>query len=207
MAKKIALALFVAAMSLTANAQNFRFGVKGGLNISKESQNEFVQQYISSDLSFRTGLHVGGVVNYSLTDKWELEADLLYSMQGYKDKIYTTVLEQNMNDVNYTVTSHYINLPVAVKFYPIDGFYVECGPQVGYLLSKKDKLEDRESSYDPYSSENTKKLDFGIFGGLGYRFTNNVFIEGRYIHGLTGTMKTVGGCKNRNIQFSLGYLF
>ena len=38
-------------------------------------------------------------------------------------------------------------------------------------------------------------------------FDNNVFIEGRYIHGLTGTSKVVDGCKNRNIQISLGYLF
>lgn len=33
MAKKIALALLVAAIALAANAQHFRFGVKGGLNI------------------------------------------------------------------------------------------------------------------------------------------------------------------------------
>lgn len=33
MAKKIAFALLVAAIALTANAQHFRFGVKGGLNI------------------------------------------------------------------------------------------------------------------------------------------------------------------------------
>ena len=59
--------------------------------------------------SLRYSKFVELTLYYSLTDKWELEADLLYSMQGYKDKIYTTALEQNLNDENYTVTSHYIN--------------------------------------------------------------------------------------------------
>lgn len=207
MVKKTALTLFVAAIALTANAQKLRFGVKGGLNFSKETQSKVEQLYISSDLSFRTSFHIGGVMNYALTDQLELEADLLYSQQGYKDIIYTTAIEQNIANENYTVTSHYINLPIAIKYYFVDGFYAECGPQIGYLLSKKDKLENWENTYDAYSSNNTKKIDFGIFGGLGYRFNNNVFIEGRYIHGLTGTSKVVDGCKNRNIQISLGYLF
>jgi opacity protein-like surface antigen len=207
MVKKTALTLFVAVIALTANAQKLRFGVKGGLNFSKETQGKVEQLYISSDLSFRTSFHIGGVMNYALTDQLELEADLLYSQQGYKDIIYTTAIEQNIANENYTVTSHYINLPIAIKYYIADGFYAECGPQIGYLLSKKGELENWENTYDAYSSNNTKKIDFGIFGGLGYRFNSNVFIEGRYIHGLTGTSKVVDGCKNRNIQISLGYLF
>lgn len=198
--------MLLAALCVTGiEAQDLRFGVKGGLNISKESQNESVAEYISTDLSFRAGFHVGGVVNYSLGRQWELEADLLYSMQGYKDKINVEA-EQRLSKENYTVTSHYLNLPLAVKFFPVDGFYIEAGPQFGYLLSKKAKMDDWEGD-DMYSSDNTKKFDFGLFGGVGYRFSNGVFVEGRYIHGLTDTSKLYDGGKNRNIQLSLGYLF
>lgn len=203
--KKIVLAIMIAAAAITANAQSLRFGVKGGLNCSKETKNEVVKQYISKDMSFRTGFHVGGVVNYALSSRWELEADFLYSMQGYKDKI-DVMTEQSLSNEDYTVTSHYLNLPIAVKFFPVGRFYIECGPQWGYLLSKKDKMEDWDNT-NMYPSGTTKKIDFGIFGGLGYRFTDNVFVEARYIHGFTGTSKKNDGGKNRNIQMSLGYLF
>lgn len=204
--KRLALSALILFAALTVNAQNLRFGVKGGLNFSKETQSDFVKPYISSDLSYRTGFHVGGVVNYSLDERWELEADLLYSMQGYTDKIATTDSEQNLNDENYTATSHYINLPIAVKFYPVNGFYVELGPQFGYLISKKGKFDNFET-FDLYTSDNIKHFDFGLFGGIGYRFSNDVFLDARYIYGLIGTSKEVGGSKNRNIQISIGYSF
>jgi len=203
--KKIVLAIMIVVAAITANAQNLRFGIKGGLNFSKETKNEMVKQYISKDLSFRTGFHVGGVVNYALNSRWELETDLLYSMQGYKDKI-DVMAEQSLSNEDYTVTSHYLNLPIAVKFFPVGGFYIECGPQWGYLLSKKDKIDNWDNT-NMYRSGTTKKIDFGIFGGLGYRFKDNVFVEARYINGFTGTSKKNDGGKNRNIQMSLGYLF
>lgn len=204
--KKVALILGVAVMAMTANAQRVSFGLKGGMNISSESQSDVVKSYISDGLSYRTAFHIGGVLNYMLAERWDLEADLLYSMQGYKDKINTTDGTQQISGNNYKVTSHYLTLPIGVKYYPIAGFYVECGPQLGYLLSKKGKLDAWEV-YDPYTSDNIKRFEFGIFGGLGYYFTDHLSVGARYVHGLTGTSKEVGGSENRNFQISLGYLF
>lgn len=53
--KRLALSALILFAALTVNAQNLRFGVKGGLNFSKETQSDFVKPYISSDLSYRTG--------------------------------------------------------------------------------------------------------------------------------------------------------
>ena len=79
-------------------------------------------------------------------------------------------------------------------------------PLFGYLLSKKGGFDNWETIDDPFNTDNIKRFDFSIFGGLGYKFDDNVFVETRYIHGLTETSK-VYGSKNRNIQISLGYLF
>ena len=204
--KKTLVTMMITLTSLSLHAQLIRFGVKAGLNFSKETQNAVVAQYISTDLSFRTGWHLGGIMNVVLSDRLELETDLMYSMQGYKDIVLTEAVEQNLSRTNYTVTSHYLTLPVALKFYPVGNLYVAAGPQFGYLLSKRDKLEGWES-LNYYTSDKNRNFDFGILGGIGYRFNDNFFIDLRYIHGFTGTSKVVNGSKNRNIQVSLGYLF
>ena len=190
---------------MSVSAQNVQFGVKAGLNLSNESKYKKINGNDLESPDFRTGLHIGGVVNWAINERFELEADLLYSMQGYKEQI-NVVGEQSLSNKNYKVTSHYLTLPIAAKVNIAKGAYVECGPQLGYLLSKKDKLEGIETE-NSFTSDNTKKFDFGIFGGLGYKFENGVFVDARYIHGLTGTSKVFDGGKNRNIQISFGYLF
>ena len=190
---------------MSMNAQEIQFGVKGGLNLSTESKYKSINGYDAESPDFKTGLHIGGLVNWTINDRFELEADLLYSKQGFKDHV-EVMGEQLLHDKNYSVTSHYLTLPIAAKVNLVKGVYVECGPQFGYLLSKKDKLEDHEID-DSFDSDNTKKFDFGIFGGLGYKFENGAFVDARYIHGFTGTSKVFEGGKNRNIQISLGYLF
>lgn len=203
--KKTILMAIIAMATMSVCAQNVQFGVRAGLNLSTESKYKIINGYDLESPDFRTGLHIGGVVNWAINERFELETDLLYSMQGYKDRVNVEG-EQRLHDKNYSVTSHYMNLPIAAKINIVKGAYVECGPQFGYLLSKKDKLEGIETE-NSYTSENTKKFDFGIFGGLGYKLENGVFVDARYIHGLTGTSKVFDGGKNRNIQISLGYLF
>lgn len=203
--KKLALLCFTALAANTVSAQTVQFGLRGGLNISRESSHEY-SFYISDGMKNKAGLHIGGVAEFSLSDRFAIEADVLYSMQGYKDVVYTEAVEQNISNTDYTVTSHYINIPVSAKYYITDGLYVECGPQVGFLLSKRDELENWEIE-NSYNSDTTKKVDFGVLGGIGYKFPNNVFISGRYIHSFTGTSKLYDGAKNRDIQISLGYMF
>lgn len=202
--KRLILVFMTVLTILTVSAQELRFGIKGGLNISTMTQADNMSGYLSENPDHRIGFHIGGVLNYSLSQKWGVEADLLYSMQGCKDDVQTTG-EQIVKD-NFTLTTHYIHLPVAIKYYPIGGLYVECGPQLGYLLSMKGKLDNWETE-DLYPSDVRKKWDFGIFGGVGYVFKNDMFVEARYIHGFTETAKALDGGKNRNIQISLGYIF
>lgn len=190
---------------VAAGAQNVQFGVKGGLNICTDSRNENLPDDIPSGHKYRTGVHFGGLVNVLFSDVFEVQTDVMYSMQGFKDRI-DLMGEQRTKDNNYTTTSHYINVPIAAKFYPVDGLFVECGPQFGFLVSKKDKVEGYDDTVI-FHSNSGKPFEFGVFGGVGYRSANNMFVEARYIHGLTDTHKDIKGYRNRNVQISLGYLF
>ena len=206
--KRLYFLLSVCFLTIMCYAQSIHFGIRGGLNISTESSHKYVTASgaVKLDNYSCSGINIGGLVIIPTGKKFELEVGASYSMLGYKDKIYDGV---NINDYFYArVKSHYLTIPIAEKFYPFgDGIYVEFGPQIGFLLSKKMSLKDDISDMQLFDSCNNKFLDFGVLGGLGYRFPNNIFLNARYIYGFTETNKIYKGGENRNFQLSLGYLF
>ena len=122
---------------ITVKAQNFHFGIKTGINLSKETKTEVERQVQDFDKEFRKGFHIGGIVTYSINKQWELEGNLMYSQQGYKEHLFS--IENNRTI--YSIRSNYINLPIAIKYYPLEHLYIEMGPQIGFLISKKHKIQ------------------------------------------------------------------
>ena len=203
--KRLLSVLALSLITLCCSAKPLQFGVRGGLNISDESSHKYLSG-ISNSTKFRQGFNLGGVVNMPVTEKFDVEADVFYSMQGFKQDIYTTTLDEYDEVVLQTITSHYLNIPIVAKYYKTNGLYVECGPQVGFLMGRSNNAEVL-TPVDPYEYSNTKKVDFSIVGGLGLFFYENFYVNARYCHGFTGTSQIYDGGKNRNIQISVGYMF
>ena len=187
---------------ISVKAQNFHFGIKTGINLSKETKTEVERQVEDFDNEFRKGFHIGGIVTYSINKQWELEGNLMYSQQGYKEHLFSI----KNNRTIYSIRSNYINLPIAIKYYPLEHLYIEMGPQIGFFISKKHKIQG-EGNITKYIPLKPNHIDLSLFCGLGYKFSNNIFLEARYIHGLNNTYKNVALSQNRNIQISIGYLF
>lgn len=187
---------------ISVKAQNFHFGIKTGINLSKETKTEVERQVQDFDKEFRKGFHIGGIVTYSINKKWELEGNLMYSQQGYKEHLFS--IENNRTI--YSIRSNYINLPIAIKYYPLEHLYIEMGSQIGFLISKKHKIQG-EGNITKYIPLKPNHIDLSLFCGLGYKFSNNILLEARYIHGINNTYKNVALSQNRNIQISIGYMF
>jgi len=200
--KKILITLLMTTAVISVKAQNFHFGIKTGINLSKETKTEVERQVQDFDKEFRKGFHIGGIVTYSINKKWELEGNLMYSQQGYKEHLFS--IENNRTI--YSIRSNYINLPIAIKYYPLEHLYIEMGPQIGFLISKKHKIQG-EGNITKYIPLKPNHIDLSLFCGLGYKFSNNILLEARYIHGLNNTYKNVTLSQNRNIQISIGYMF
>jgi hypothetical protein len=200
--KKIVITLLMTTAVISVKAQNFHFGIKTGINLSKETKTEVERQVQDFDKEFRKGFHIGGIVTYSINKKWELEGNLMYSQQGYKEHLFS--IENNRTI--YSIRSNYINLPIAIKYYPLEHLYIEMGPQIGFLISKKHKIQG-EGNITKYIPLKPNHIDLSLFCGLGYKFSNNILLEARYIHGINNTYKNVALSQNRNIQISIGYLF
>jgi hypothetical protein len=180
MKKVLLTALAVFAFSF-ANAQDTKYGVKGGLNMSNNS---------ADGSKSITSFHLGGFAQFKMNDKFAIQPELLYSAQGAKSDFGTF----NLN---------YINIPVMAKYNVADAFSIEAGPQIGFLMSAKFESVDVKDTCN--------STDFGFNLGAGYDLNETMSLGLRYTMGLTNVQKDVAGqasnSKNSNIQLSFGYKF
>ncbi|MDR1198205.1 MAG: PorT family protein [Prevotellaceae bacterium] len=220
--KKILLIMMVAMLcAATANAQ-IKFGVKAGLNLSSLSDIKVEGSGASLSLlesdGMVAGFHVGGFVNFSFGQYIGLQPELLFSMQGGKQK-----LNQQIYDVSAVsdLTLDYINIPILVDIKPFANFSVLVGPQIGFNIYKSvtsdgetisgsdfDKSLEEEFGKNPF-----KSLDFAAVIALQYTFIEHLTVGARYNIGLTNAFSisesgaSAKGWKNNVLQLSVGWTF
>lgn len=207
--KKIILTSFMLC-SIFAFSQDIKFGAKVGLNLSnlRGDYPAAINEHNS-----KIGFHIGGFAQYEINDKFALQPELLFSTQGntYVHKTYYGG-GSYYDGADYNLKLNYLNLPIILKYKIIDKLNIEFGPQIGYLISAKTKVDVTEDSRDPsqnYSVEidmlndgiynfggttvqskaSANRLDFSLNLGASYDITEKIFIEGRYNLGLSNVDK------------------
>lgn len=183
--KKIILVFVMAFTFSFVNAQEKKessFGVKAGLNLATITNADG-----SSTLS---GYNLGFFGEFMLDENFSLQPEITYSVQGAKF---------SPDDVDI----HYINIPVLVKYYPVEAFSLEFGPQLGFLVSAESGGETVKSLF--------KSTDFGVDFGAGYDITKNLVLGIRYNLGIERLQKDLASgekaSRNSVFQLNLGYKF
>ena len=184
--KKITLSAIALMAFAFTQAQDLKFGAKAGLNLANLTGDV-------EDASMKPGFHVGGFVEIKFSDKLALQPELLYSLQGAKTEYNYSFSDMMSESYESKVNLSYINIPVMVKFYPVEKLFLEAGPQVGFLVSAKSKDEysitmggtTTSGSEDVDVKDSFKSIDFGFNIGAGYEFTENLFANVRYNIGLS----------------------
>lgn len=209
--KRIFLTVIAVLAIGSMNAQEIKYGVKAGLNIST-----FNGDVADFDVKSKAGFHIGALVEIKLTDKFSIQPELLYSMQGAKTEFSFSDEFSSASEKN-DIKLGYLNIPIMAKYYVAPGFSVEAGPQIGFLLSAKNEYtahyfigEELSDSGERDIKDATKSVDFGFNFGAGYDFTDNIFVQARYNLGLTSTSENAINefdPKNGVFQLSLGYKF
>ncbi|MDN3672166.1 porin family protein [Flavobacterium branchiarum] len=191
--KKITLSIIAVLAFGFANAQETKFGVKGGLNVTNFAGGNYY------DAKSLVGFHVGGFAEIKIIKRLAIQPELLFSTQGAKMKF--------PGESDFNSKLNYLNVPVLAKFFVTKEFTVEAGPQIGFLLSAK---QDGENAKDLY-----KTTDLGFNFGAGYSFTENVFVNIRYTVGVSNVgdynvedlEDYYDSPKNSVLALSLGYKF
>ena len=188
-------------------AQNIKYGSKIGVNIANITGDE------TDDLNTITMLHAGAVAEIMISDEFSFQAELLYSAQGAKSDYSET-----LDEVTFRYTSvklEYINIPLLAKFYVTEGFSLEAGPQVGFLITADREFEKTDNGETETGEKDIldeiKGIDFGLNFGLAYKVGGGIFLAARYNLGLSNINDVEGSdeLKNQNrvIQVSAGYFF
>lgn len=203
-----------------------KLGLKGGINFST---------FTESESKLKTGFHIGGLMEIFVNDKFSIQPELMYSTQGAKASM-SDYDDWGTERVDYVykaeMKTNYINVPIMVKYYFREGFNVQIGPQIGFLVNSK--LNFFEGIYSSTGEKKTtditadlKKfvnpIDFGLNIGLGYELPRGLFFDARYNIGLTRMNKkggyyydemndfeledAGGSSMNRVFQVSVGYKF
>jgi hypothetical protein len=221
MKKILVLTLMTILLASTAQAQ-WRFGVKGGANVSGFSTKSGVMDEQTPGVGFQ----LGGLAQY---DFWILtfQPELRYSQRTIRiddayDNYYVREyagLTQQSPDLD--VVSHYLELPLNVlckfKIGSLN-LYGELGPELAYRLGGSfNGSSDAYSKYDGDMSFRKLDVGFGLGGGT---IIGNIQLGARwdwYFSGIgtskpyeptgTGNMNVFHSMKYRNLSVSVGYLF
>ncbi len=212
----------------TAHAQDApRFGLKAGVSLANIAGKDLGKGFSSlKDFSNLVGANAGVMADFSLSDHFSIHPELLFSQKGAK--ITNTDSYSNGSIAVFSTTTgqvrlSYLDLPVLGRG-KFGGFFVEAGPQVGFLMAQKHEttttavytaggIPVTETSSDKDDSRNgTSKFDLGYVLGVGYQLPQGLELGVRYNGGISNLDDSKGASddfrvRNSVFQFQVGYLF
>lgn len=200
------LTLIICALTFSAQAQESRIGIKGGVNFTNMGSD---MEDSFGESNMKTGFHAGLFANMKITQFFALQPEVLYSLQGAK-------FDVPVIDDDAKINLSYINVPVLAKVYLSENFNIHAGPYIGFLISNNAELDDataEEALDDMY-----KTLDFGVAGGLEFETLSGVVVGARYNLGLADIRNDDDedvdvieendfNIHNQNIQAYIGFMF
>lgn len=191
--KDLTIALFLGIV-FSINAQiktthKSNAGIKGGYNLAAVSFDG------DGETEQRHSFHVGIYGEEFISESFSIQPELLYSQQGYVITNSSGTFTQKLN---------YINLPLMLKAYPSQNFFLEAGPQIGLAVSHKEEYTSGFSLFNSTQEYTPNNFDWGINFGGGFKTDSGISLGVRYHLGL-GDLYDQGKAQNRVWQFSIGF--
>jgi hypothetical protein len=167
----------------------FQAGLKVGANIFKVDGKSFKDE-------FKFGYHAGGFIQLKLSDKWQLQPEVMWNQFNTKtDTSLGNIYKlSNLKDVKL----NYLSVPVLLTYNPTKLISLQAGPQFGILIDKNKGLFDN-------GKEAFKSGDLSMLGGVQLNL-GNIRVSGRYVVGLSNIndIDNKEKWKNQGFQVSIG---
>ena len=233
------LSLITSSAQVGEHRNDMAIGFNGGMVLSNVGFLPKVPQSMHQGLT--GGLSLRYTCEKYFTSICAVTAEVNYAQIGWKENILTPEDEPVINPASglpeeYQRDMTYVQMPVFARL----GwgrerrglqFFFQVGPQVGFFLSEKTKMNFEWEKRTPVYANGTgrtssivaqdtmaveHKLDYGIAGGMGLEFSHpklgHFLLEGRYYYGLGNiygdTKRDYFALSNfSNIVVKLTYLF
>ncbi len=200
--KKISFTVIACLFILFANAQ--RIGIKAGVNFANAN---YEMEGASMSTDSRTGLHIGLMGDFPISESWSFEPNLLYSQKGFKMGITGIALAE----VEATAAVDYIDIPANIVFkHDLGGpkLALKAGPYLGVGISAKVKSGDEEEDAEFGSGDDQiKRIDFGANFGAGIEIDAIQFGINYGLGFVNLENDSDYSMKNNVLSFSIGYFF
>lgn len=206
-------------LSMSVDAQEFKFGPTVGLNVNLSRGTE--------PSGATLGYTFGGTAIYNFNNSpstWYVSGALLFSQKGYKDGLVLFPQEGKEDqkiDSRHDITSLEIPIHIGKNFaigsnsslFVEVGSYIACG-----LWGKSEtKMSGKTTSSDHkvFEKNGYKRFDYGVSFGLGANISNKWRIKCNYEFGIPNLMKvdsrypgtTKPTYRNGCISTTLSYMF
>ncbi|BDD08219.1 hypothetical protein FUAX_06510 [Fulvitalea axinellae] len=171
--KKLSFYLLMCLCSLVASTdllaqKKLRFGMKAGVAYSSYYGDNIMK------VAPKTGFQAGFLFDYRLSEKWAIQPEFIYSVEGIKFD----------NGSRAEVSLGYINMPIIFKYYATEKLSLQAGPKVGFLTWGKIKEKGGSGDASGYFKDGKFDLQFGV----GYDLMKNLAVNVRYTLGVTNAM-------------------
>ena len=199
----------------TPMAVQTRIGLRGGVNLADLTAKNLPSGSRYSEAQSKTSFNAGIFANIPLGGStFRFQPEIAFSSQGGKVQGASGTTASG----TYEQDLHYLTLPLNFQLMTSKGFFVQTGPQLGYLVSAK--IKNPSGTGAPAADDDNKddfdKLDFSWSGGIGYLSRMGLGVDLRYNIGIanivaddasTGAPLAGQTWKNSVGQFSLIYQF
>lgn len=193
-------------LAIQANGQEKgRFGFKVGYNSASMSSS------INSDATSKGGINFGVYGDFKVNSVFHVQPEINYSSQGENENYIIPPTGASYGKTE--VTLNYLNIPLILKFDMGKVVNFQVGPQLGLLLSAREKGTINNQPVDD-EIKNVIKNDFSMIFGLGFNVSKNINLGARYNYGISNVQSPPPGAPadypkvcNRVLNFFVGYTF
>lgn len=194
MKKKITLVIVTILLTMTTNINamnpNVHFGAKAG----------FIQSHLNNDDGDDTdpgySVFAGVFATIGMSESWLFQPEVLIAPQNCSDS-------EGKGEFTYS----YLQIPMLFNYSFSSKWSVEFGPQVNLLLSAN--YENSEFDVDEDISDAITNVDYAFDLGVNYKINDKVFLNARYIGGLSdiNDNNTDATITKTAYTLSVGYIF
>lgn len=164
--------------SINSSAQNFEVGVAAGfdvvsLHLTNPSENSFIY-----NISPIATYNINGFLSFKNTSFWGFSLEPGIIRKGWNQSY-------NSNDQKNKIRLYYLQLPVLSDFYISNRIYFSIGPEISYLVSAKNKYENKYESNTQDIVEHLNRFELSAMAAISFKINEISTVSFRFSQGIT----------------------
>ncbi|NIF04974.1 PorT family protein [Chryseobacterium sp. Tr-659] len=219
--KKLLPIALISLIGINLNAQKNTVGIRTGVGRST-----LQTDYADSDFDFSSkGIitaHVAIFLEHKLNENFALQTELGFARAGGRNRWNYQVDESRNYDIVNAISLGKLNIPLMAKYYFNENFNINAGANLAFVVAAESKYRTNgKDGLELYTNllreaEDIKKkiktFEVNPFLGVEFHLSKKIFIDGRYIFGISDISKNNNGegynkLKSSSFQIGIGFKF